>query len=137
MPDVDSGLLVHGPIASIKTRGRRVHLSGKRQQKMRAGHALRAEIGAAIAVDGMPAAALCKQVLFRGTGRAGLYPGLNQRTGFLLRAGSWRAAEAGTPCPADQGIGADMVDEVFDLASAVAGGILDLVADLGDRLVFP
>jgi hypothetical protein len=55
MPDVDSGLLVHASIASIKNRERRAHLSGKRQQKPRVGYALRAEIGPAIGVDRLAA----------------------------------------------------------------------------------
>ncbi len=49
-----SWLLVHAPIGTIKSRGRREHLSGNHRAKTAAGHALGAEIGPAIGVDGLP-----------------------------------------------------------------------------------
>ena len=69
--------------------------------------------------------------LRRGAGGAGFHPGFDQRAGLRLRAGGGGAAEAGMPGPADQRVGADVVDQLFDLAAAVAGGILELGADLG------
>src|ERR1700681_2504190 len=47
------------------------------------------------------------------------------------------ASQARLPCPTDQGVGTDVLDEVFDFPAAVTGGILDLRADLGKRLAFP
>ena len=41
MPDVDSWLLVHAPIATIKTRGRRAHLSGHAPAKNARGPCIR------------------------------------------------------------------------------------------------
>lgn len=73
----------------------------------------------------------------RGTSRSGLHPGLHQCTRLLLRARRGGAAEAGLPGPADEGVLADMVDQVFHLAAAVARGIPDLLADLTDALAFP
>ena len=43
----------------------------------------------------------------------------------------------GRPGPADQRILADMVDQILELAAAVARGILDLRADLGNGLALP
>src|SRR5260370_4386746 len=75
--------------------------------------------------------------LSRRTNRPGFYPGIDQRTGFLLRAGGRGSAEARLPCPTDQSVGTDVMDEVFDFPAAVTGGVLDLRADLGRRLAFP
>src|ERR1700736_171587 len=75
--------------------------------------------------------------LSRGTNRPGFYPGIDKCAGFLLRTGSTGATEAGVPCPTDQGVGTDVMDKVFDLPAAVSGGVLDLRADLGERLAFP
>src|SRR5436305_11970128 len=82
-------------------------------------------------------AAANAQVLLRGTGRSGFHPSLNQRAGLLLR--SWRgaAAGAGGPGPADQRIFADMMDKVFDLASAITGRVFDLCANFGNRFALP
>src|SRR5258707_15018641 len=66
-----------------------------------------------------------------------LYPGLDKCAGFFLRAGSRGAAETRRPRPADQGVGTDVMDQVFDFSSAVADGILDLSANLGERFAFP
>jgi hypothetical protein len=54
-----------------------------------------------------------------------------------LRAGRGGAAVAWIPGPADQRVLADMVDQVFGLAAAIARGIPELNADLGQRLAFP
>ena len=43
-----------------------------------------------------------------GTGHAGLYSGLDQRTGMLLRSGRRTAASTGSPSPANQRIFADI-----------------------------
>src|SRR5258707_8623080 len=75
--------------------------------------------------------------LSRRTSRPGFYPGIDKRAGFLLRTRSGGAAEAGVPCPTDQRVGTDVMDEVFGFSAAVTGGILDLRADLGKRLAFP
>src|SRR5258708_29057920 len=75
--------------------------------------------------------------LSRRTSRPGFYPGIDQRTGFLLRTGSGGAAEAGLPCPTDQRVGTDVMDKVLGFPAAVTGGILDLRADLGERLALP
>ena len=53
MPDVDSWLLVHAPIATIKTRCSRVPLFGRDQRNPRASHALPTEVSPAIGVDGL------------------------------------------------------------------------------------
>ena len=82
-----------------------------------------------------PAAASSRH-LFR-TRRSGLDPGIDERAGFLLRARRGRAAEAGRPGPADQSVGADVMDEVLQRPVAVARRILDLRADLSERLAFP
>src|SRR5215216_4404853 len=76
-------------------------------------------------------------MLLRRTGRAGFHPGLDQRTGLLLRAGHGAAASAGSPGPADQRIFADMMDEFLKLAAAIACGVLELRADFGNRLALP
>src|SRR5262249_17842256 len=65
------------------------------------------------------------------------HPGFDQCTRLRLRAGHGRAAEAGLPGPADERVLADMVDQLFDLAAAIARGIPDLLADLADRLALP
>src|ERR1700694_1758953 len=75
--------------------------------------------------------------LSRGTNRPAFYPGIDKCAGFLLRTGSTGATEAGVPCPTDQGVGTDVMDKVFDFPAAISGGVLDLRADLGKRLVLP
>src|SRR5258708_34006987 len=52
MPDVDSCLLVHASIGSIKNRDRRAHLSAAPRRNPAACHASCAEIGSAVGVDG-------------------------------------------------------------------------------------
>src|ERR1700722_13631607 len=54
MPDFDLGLLVHAPMVNIKSLARRAHLSGNAAAKTATRHALCAEIGPAIGVDGLP-----------------------------------------------------------------------------------
>src|SRR5258708_22151543 len=66
-----------------------------------------------------------------------LHPGFDQRACLLLRARSGGASIAGRPGPADQRVLANVVDEVFRLAAAIAGGVLDLNADLADGLALP
>src|SRR5438046_2200210 len=66
-----------------------------------------------------------------------LYPGFDQRSGFLLRARSGRASIAGRPGPADQRVLANVVDEVFRPAAAIARGVFDLNADFADGLALP
>src|ERR1700724_1003190 len=75
--------------------------------------------------------------LFRRTSGPGLRPGLDQRTGLPLRTRSRRAAEAWVPCPSNQRVFTDVMDQLFDLAAAVAAGVLDLGADLGERFSLP
>src|SRR5258705_1371783 len=82
-------------------------------------------------------AAATPQVLLRGTGSSGFHPGLNQRTGLLLRTRRGAAAGTGDPGPADQGIFADVMDKIFDLASAIAGRVFELRANFGNRLALP
>src|ERR1700691_4202387 len=65
------------------------------------------------------------------------HPGLNERARLLLRAWRWFAARPWRPRPADQMVLADMFNEARQRAGAVARGILDLGADLADRLAFP
>ncbi len=72
--------------------------------------------------------------LLRGTGSAGFHPGLDRRTGLLLRSGRGTAAGAGGPGPAHQRIFAYVMDEFLDLAPAVARRIFELGADFGNRL---
>ena len=55
----------------------------------------------------------------------------------FLRAGRGLPPGAGRPRPADQMILADMFHEGLQRPVAVAGGILDLGADLAERLAFP
>src|SRR3954464_4107904 len=66
-----------------------------------------------------------------------LYPGFDQRASLLLRARSGGASIAGRPGPADQRVLADVLDEVFWLAAAIARGVFDLNANLADSLAFP
>src|SRR5712671_5412496 len=71
------------------------------------------------------------------THRPGFYPGLDERARFLLRAGSRLPAVSGRPGPADQMVLADMLDECFQRPVSIVRGILDLSADLAERLAFP
>src|SRR3954452_10236812 len=80
---------------------------------------------------------ICEHPLRRRASRSGLHPRLDKRAGLLLRARHGRAAEAGLPGPADEGVLADMVDQVFHLAPAIARRIPDLLADLADGLALP
>src|SRR6266436_2880953 len=65
------------------------------------------------------------------------YPGFDQRSGLLLRARSGSAPITGRPGPADQRVFANVVDEVFRLAAAIACGVFYLNADLADGLALP
>ena len=53
MPDVNSWLLVHTPIATIKTRCSRVHLSGRTSENRAQAMRYATEISPAIGVDGL------------------------------------------------------------------------------------
>src|SRR6516162_5718631 len=66
-----------------------------------------------------------------------LYPFVEQRALLGLRAGRGLTAGARRPGPAHKMIGADMMHNVIERATAVARGILDLRADLSDRLALP
>src|SRR5258705_3341401 len=52
-------------------------------------------------------------------------------------AGQASASIAGRPGPTDQRVLANVVDEIFGLAAAIARGVFDLSADLRDRLALP
>src|SRR4029077_15286273 len=69
--------------------------------------------------------------------RSGFHPRLAERDRFLLCAGRRLPAVAGRPGPTDQMVLADMLDERFDGSVSIARGILDLGADLAERLAFP
>src|SRR3954469_18882373 len=69
--------------------------------------------------------------------RSGFHPRLDERARFLLGAGRRAPAVAGCPSPTDQMVLADMLDERIDRSVAIARGILDLGADLAERLAFP
>src|SRR5579872_3670256 len=75
--------------------------------------------------------------LLRRAHGSGARPRGDQRTRDLLGPGRRLTAEAGCPGPADQRVGADVVDEVVQRTSAVALAILDLRADLTERLALP
>src|ERR1700733_9236084 len=55
----------------------------------------------------------------------------------VRRGGGGPAAKPGRPGPADQSVAADMMDEVFQRPPAVAFAILDLNANLAERLALP
>lgn len=65
------------------------------------------------------------------------HPGVKKRANLVLSAGRGLTAGAGGPSPADQMIGRDMVHDIFEGSAAIARGILDLRADLPNRLAFP
>src|ERR1700722_959401 len=71
------------------------------------------------------------------THRTGLHPRVDKCAGLLLRAGCGTAAKPGRPGPADQSVAADMMDEGFQRPAAVAFAILDLRANLAERLALP
>src|SRR5262245_12887057 len=71
------------------------------------------------------------------THRPGFYPGLDERARLLLRAWSRLPAISGRPRPTDQMIFADMLNERVHRTVSVARRILDLEADLAQRLAFP
>src|ERR1700722_3671361 len=71
------------------------------------------------------------------TYRAGLHPRIDKCAGLLLRTGCGMAAKSGRPGPADQGVAADMMAEIFQRAAAVAVAIFDLYANLAERLALP
>src|SRR5437879_10164857 len=79
----------------------------------------------------------CRAYSIRRACSAGLHPGLDQRTGDLLRAGRRAPAIAWRPGPADQRVLADVMDQLFYLAATIAYRVLDLRADLGERLSCP
>src|SRR5262245_44576543 len=67
----------------------------------------------------------------------GLDPSLDERARLLLRAGRRLPAMSGRPSPTDQVIFADMLDERVHRTVSVARWILDLEANLAERLAFP
>src|SRR5262249_32883944 len=67
----------------------------------------------------------------------GFHPCFSERARFLLGAGSRLAAKAGRPGPANERVGADVMHQLLQRAAAVALGIFNLGADLGERLAFP
>ena len=69
--------------------------------------------------------------------RSSIHPRFDERARFLLRAGRWFTAGSGHPRPADQTVLANMFNEALQRSVAVARRILDLGADLADRLAFP
>src|SRR5579871_417774 len=72
-----------------------------------------------------------------GTLSAGIDPRLDQLPEHLLAAGSGRAPLAGVPSPADDIVISDVIVQELEVAPAVAAGILDLPADVGDRFALP
>jgi hypothetical protein len=71
------------------------------------------------------------------TNCSSLHPFAEQRARLRLRTGSGLTAGTRRPGPTHQMIGADMLHNVIERAAAVARGILDLRANLPDRLAFP
>src|SRR5262245_66097593 len=67
----------------------------------------------------------------------GLHPSLDERARLLLRAGRRLPAISGRPSPTDQVIFADMLNERVHRTVSVARWILDLEANLAERLAFP
>src|SRR5690242_3791847 len=72
-----------------------------------------------------------------GTGRARLDPGLDQLAEELLGSGRGLTTGPGVPAPPDQIIVRHVLAELGQGAMAVAVGILDLPADLAERLALP
>src|SRR5438309_4135331 len=68
---------------------------------------------------------------------AGLHPCFDQRAGYFLGSGHRLAAGSGRPPPTDQAIAADVMDQVFRPSAAIPLRVLDLRADLADRLALP
>ena len=54
-----------------------------------------------------------------------------------LRAGRGPTIPSLSPGPADQMIFTDVMHDIFERATAIAGGIFDLFTDLSERLVLP
>src|SRR5262245_28964652 len=73
----------------------------------------------------------------RGTPAPSLDPGLDEQAELLLRTRRRRAISARTPRPADQRILAHVMDQVLHRLVAVPPAVLDLRADLADRLSLP
>ena len=69
--------------------------------------------------------------------RPGLHPRGHERAGLFLRAGRGLPAGTGRPRPADQMILADMLHKRLQRAAAIPRGVLDLGANLAERLAFP
>src|SRR5437667_2902413 len=69
--------------------------------------------------------------------RAGVGPRLCERAELLLRAGCRRSPNSGCPTPSHQAVFSEMMHELSETPLAVAGGILDLLADLRERLALP
>src|SRR3954447_1547355 len=76
------------------------------------------------------------QMLIRAF-RPRLDPGLHQFAGLGLRAGRRLAACAGGPAPGDEVVLADVLLQQREVAAAVAGGVLELAADLAEALALP
>src|ERR1700676_2457451 len=103
MPDIDLCLLVHGPMVNIKSPARRAHLSGNAAAKTATRHALCAEIGPAIDVDGLAVDIACggaaeeaprRRDVFRPAALAGdgLVGQMMRGFGSIFRP--WRADQA-------------------------------------------
>src|SRR5262249_33149088 len=73
----------------------------------------------------------------RRTRCAGIDPCFDQRTKLGLRAGRRDATGAWVPTPTDERIFGHMVDEFIHRLAAVSLGILDLLANLAQRLAHP
>src|SRR5262245_25795453 len=67
----------------------------------------------------------------------GFYPGLDERARLLLRAVGRLPAIAGRPSRTDQMIFADMLNKCVDRTVSIPCRVLDLEADLVERLAFP
>ena len=69
--------------------------------------------------------------------RSGLRPGPNELAEDGLRPGRWGTANSGLPSPADQTVFGEVVEERGHVRAAVAGGVLDLLANLTERAALP
>src|SRR3954469_17096901 len=69
--------------------------------------------------------------------RAGVDPGLDQLAHPFLRPGGGAAAGGGVPTPRDQVVMRDVLVQEREIAAAVAGGVLYLLADLARGFSFP
>src|SRR5712675_3402275 len=72
-----------------------------------------------------------------GTSRAGVRPGLDQLAELLLGARRRRASRARGPAPPDKLVVRHVLDQRRHVLAAVAVLVLDLHADLAERLALP